>query len=758
MATMPKSPAMILAIGSMVAVLALMASIASSAEPGANSAGDTAGKTVNTGNVEVSKPSPEGRPWRWDHFRATAIESKDRKLPAWIKGPEGAKHPVILFEPDDLPKIRSRLKKGAGPRIMQHLRRHAAGEEVRGAEEEGLRPDRLYFIRRFAESRQIMAAGLYAMLADDAEVTTDAIAKLIDLCRREIPKHRLKHGFNLHTMALGYDLLYNFMTPEQRQIVRNAIDRSAQSMYFHRPWGGDRSGGNWVGHCWVSLGLAGLALQEENHYAPDWIRQGRVASLMYMYHTFDPEGADYEAFSRYFVMGISKVVIFCAAERRQGWDLFPYKGNVFSRIMEFAAYMLLPGMNDYVAFDDAFPGYVDYPGFYAEIAGLTGDQLAQGVFEATYREPRIHVGEPVTAAVWYDPDIPAEKLQGSNRLPLAKAYWGIPGNYKGEWSSGHVFLRTGFDSPEDILFAAQCGSTGGWHGHADQSSFVLCAYGDVLVQDPGIVGTYNELLCEWMKGPEAHSLVLMDGEATPDYTVADKVDWPRRFGRAGEIDSFIHTETLDFVSMDFVEGLELNPKIQKVMRAKRRVLFFRHPGRTGYFVIVDDLVKDESPHRYEWLLQPDDKHKIAKEGPGQFAFAGRVDLKIRVIEPKEPVHEKATFEGYGVDYLRVRSQEDRTRGLFLTILYPKKKDMTMPEIAEIRRDNVVGAKIGEDIVLFNTKYGSPIEVAGVRSDGELVALRISGKAVKNAIVTDGSWLTLNGGKIPFATPSRRKAP
>jgi hypothetical protein len=286
----------------------------------------------------------------------------------------------------------------------------------------------------------------------------------------------------------------------------------------------------------------------------------------------------------------------------------------------------------------------------------------------------------------------------------------------------------------------------------------------VLVQDPGIVGTYHDPLCEWMKGPEAHSVVLIDGQATPDYTVANELEGPERFRKGGRIEGFIHTETLDFVSMDFVEGLELNPKIQKAERARRYVLFFRHPERTGYFVIVDDVIRDNPPHRitdnvphrYEWVLHPDDKHKLIEEGDGQFAFAGRVDLKIRMIEPRQPVHEKATFEGYGVEYLRVRSKEDRPRGLFVTILYPKKKDMELPEIAEIRADDAVGAKIGEDIVLFNTRYGSLLDAAGVQSDGELAAIRISEGSVKQAIVLDGSWLTMNGEDVPFEAPGRRK--
>ena len=80
----------------------------------------------------------------------------------------------------------------------------------------------------------------------------------------------------------------------------------------------------------------------------------------------------------------------------------------------------------------------------------------------------------------------------------------------------------------------------------------------------------------------------------------------------------------------------------------------------------------------------------------------------------------------------------------------------MPSITEIRSGNVVGAKIGEDIVLFNKDRGGSVDAAGVTSDGELVAIRISQGAVKKAIVLGGSSLTLNGKAVDFEKPGPRK--
>ena len=713
----------------LLTVLAAAATAADAAEPKSPPLrNEVAAEKLYVSKVKAPKPYPEGLPWKWSDLAPQSIESKNRKLPPWKMGPEGATHPVVLFDPKDIPKIRRRLQRGAGPRIMVHLKRNA-------------------------ERGNIPQSGRYSIITGDESYARKAIPKLIARADGRPSGRWLSNGGQVYDVALGYDLLYNFMTPEQRTKVRNRLDKLAQNIHLHRL---SHSEGNWLPHVWGAIGIAGFALQEESNYAESWILRARQANLLYMHNTFDSEGADYEALSRYFAMGMDKVLICFAAERRQGRDFLTYRNNIFNQNVEFMAYMLLPTRRAWVPFDDAFIKDVDNPHSFAAVAALTGDPLAQGLFERICAGNWTWFGNGLVAAAWYDPDVPRENPENSRRLPLARAYGGISGRHMGQWSSGHVFLRTGFDKVSDILFAAQCGDTGGWHGHADQSSFYLYAYGDVLVQDPAISGGYGRPLTEWQKGQEAHSQVLIDGQTTPDYTVGDRRNWPEKYHHGGDVDRFVHTRTLDFVSMDFAEGIALNPKLGGAERAKRYVLFFRHPNREGYFVIIDDVIKDSETHRYEWLLQPDPKHKPVKEGPGRFAFTGRVDLKIRMIEPRDAVYETATFKGYGVNYLRLRSKEDRARGLFLTVLYPKRKDMTVPPITEIREEGLIGATIGEDVVLFNTKLSGPISAAGVKSEGELVALRISGGKVTDAIVLNGKSLTYKGKAVAFEKPEPRK--
>ncbi len=239
--------------------------------------------------------------------------------------------------------------------------------------------------------------------------------------------------------------------------------------------------------------------------------------------------------------------------------------------------------------------------------------------------------------------------------------------------------------------------------------------------------------------------------------MGNQLNWPLEYLYGGKIDGFAHTDGLDFVSMDFEFGLELNPLIADADRGKRYVAFFRHANREGYIVIVDDVKWDDANRTYEFLLHPDDQHTIVKEGPGQFAFNGNVDLKIRMIEPADPLHTIATNDPGDPrywPYLRLRSQNDRSRGLFLTVLYPLDSGQTMPTITDIREGSIIGAQVGEDLILFNTDPASgPINTAGVITDGDLVALRIESGVVQNAVVRNGTVLVVNGQVIPFEDPA-----
>ncbi len=53
---------------------------------------------------------------------------------------------------------------------------------------------------------------------------------------------------------------------------------------------------------------------------------------------------------------------------------------------------------------------------------------------------------------------------------------------------GKVVLRTGFESVEDFHFALECAPARTGHSQADVGNYILNAYGERFIEDPGVYG------------------------------------------------------------------------------------------------------------------------------------------------------------------------------------------------------------------------------------------------------------------------------
>jgi len=291
------------------------------------------------------------------------------------------------------------------------------------------------------------------------------------------------------------------------------------------------------------------------------------------------------------------------------------------------------------------------------------------------------LGESSDAEVWHDDTLPVENPDTSPRLALARC-----------WPEhGRVALRTGWSDPNAILFAMECGEYGS-HGHADQGGFVLTAYGEHLVDDTGYGG--------WEATSEAHSVVLIDGEGQ------------RRSGMLGAIRDFLHTEAMDYFEADST------PAYPNARRVKRHVLFVR----PSYFVIVDDVRKDDAPHDYQWLLHSTvqlSTTEITVRQPDDISFdAERASLAVRIISPDTPLSEIVRKQSHQL--LTVATPQKVDEATFFAVLYPTPAGSTPPAVARIRTDALVGAEVGEDLALWS-RQGGEWDHAGIKTDARFAA-------------------------------------
>ena len=617
---------------------------------------------------------------------------------------EPGEHPRLQFDREEIVEIQQSI--ASDP---DHPVRYYYDGLLAAAENQAEKPSRLNGPRASAQALHEVAIA-YA-LTGKSEYADRGVDYLKRLSQRDFgrnPSSVLGNGEYLDCMAWGYDVLYDRLTEAQRQTVRERLDLEAHWMWVqmrtlskdtvHGWWSSDHAN-NWQAVTAGGLGMAALALLGESNNAGMWLTEAIAQIKMLLNHGFDSDGAYFES-PMYHKYTMNYMTPFATALLRSGREnLFEYRDRVLQKTCLYNLYMMEPTRDHFAPFNDGRrlagnppQGLHPADAYFARLASVYRDGLLRWLFDNMFGPNRrfpvwnFQHGHP-DAVVWYDDTVPVEDPDTSPRLALARC-----------WPEhGRVALRTGWNDPDGILFAMECGEYGS-HGHADQGSFVLTAYREHLVDDIGYGG--------WEATSEAHSVALIDGEGQ------------RKGGMLGGINDFVHTEAMDYFEADSTPAYSTEDS--PVQLVKRHVLFMR----PGYFVIVDELRKDDQVHQYEWLLhsrvEPATTNiQILK--PDEIRFQGKeAALEIRVLSSDVPQPEVVDKQGHR--FLRVGLPQKMVEATFFALLYPTSTEHSMPSVTTIRKDDLMGIEIGSDIVLWS-QNGASWEHAGMKTDARFAALR-----------------------------------
>jgi hypothetical protein len=613
-------------------------------------------------------------------------------------------HPRLQFNRGEIAKIQQSISSDP-----DHPVRYYYDGLLAAAENQVSKPSRLNDPRSSAQALNEIAVA-YA-LTGKSEYADRGIDYLERLSHRDFgrnPSKVLGNGEYLDCMAWGYDVLYDQLTEAQRQMVRQRLDLEAHWLWVqmrtlskdtvHGWWSSDHAN-NWQAVAAGGLGMAALALLGESSDAEMWLTEAIAQTKMLLNHGFDSDGAYFES-PMYHKYTMNYMTPFVTALFRAGREnLFEYRGRVLQKTCLYNLYMMEPTRDHFAPFNDGRrlagnPPQALHPAgsYFARLASVYRDGLLCWLFDNMFGTGRrfpvwnFQHGHP-DAVVWYDDTVPVEHPDTSTRLALAR-YWP---------EHGRIALRTGWSDPDGILFAMECGEYGS-HGHADQGSFILTAYGEHLVDDIGYGG--------WEATSEAHSVVLIDGEGQ------------RKNGMLGSINDFVHTETMDYFEADSTRAY--STKDSPTQLVKRHVLFMR----PDYFVIVDELRKNDQPHLYEWLLhsrvEPATTDIQIRE-PDEIRFQGdNAALEIRMLSTDTPKSEIVNKQGHR--FLRVGSSQKMTEATFFALLYPTSTEHPMPSVTAIRTNGLLGIQTEHDTVIWNQNAAS-WEHAGMKTDARFAAYR-----------------------------------
>lgn len=337
------------------------------------------------------------------------------------------------------------------------------------------------------------------------------------------PNTDLAAGHLLYGLGVAYDLLYNDLTPAERDTYRATLARHGDLMYKYFAPKPGRAYAYSQNHTFIpmaGLAVAAYAVYGEVPEAKQWAALSR-AIYDRVLATYSQDGYYYEGYE-YWIFATPWLIHFLDAHKHAtGEDLFDQPGLRNTHL--YAAHALLPGGQSMFDLGDVFEGPItrarigeDYErshpdGHFESNYNILYDLAArfhsseiQGV--ADWMKSLGHTGqEPWWTLVWHDSSVasmPMAKLEPYHHFKdMDVAFW------RSDWG------------PNATAVAFKCGPPEGHHTvldvkkfpdfhleqghvHPDVASFILFAHGQYLTGDSGYAGTPKTI---------EHNTLVVDG-------------------------------------------------------------------------------------------------------------------------------------------------------------------------------------------------------------------------------------------------------
>lgn len=586
-----------------------------------------------------------------------AHESLGPKDSTKAKGPA----PLAVLEPSVIAKPKPELV-GVHPRVyfttaeLDTLRTKVHGEDK--AEWAGI----LTNIRALhvpappppAETRRaqnevgmgIIEAAFAYKMEGDAKYLQAAKEYMDAACTYEVwgysfnkPNTDLAAGHLLYGMGVGYDLLYNDLTPAEREKYRAKLEKQGHAMYMMWKSRPGRSISYSQNHTFIpmaGLGIAAYALYGEVPEAAEW---AKVARAIYdrVLETYSHDGYYYEGYE-YWIFSTPWIIHYLDAQKHvTGEDLFDRPG--FRLMHLYAAHSLLPGGDQMFDFGDVYDGPVsrakqgeDYERSHVDgrllsnynvlydLAARFKDPEIQGV--ADWMRDSLHQAnaEEWWSVVWRDNKVASTPI---TKLPMW--HWFKDADvvfWRSDWSAKATAIAFKCGPPEGHETAELVKQYPDWHledghVHPDVNSFILFAKGEYLTGDSGYAGTPKTV---------EHNTLLVDGHgqgAEGTHDVWGGIPYAQlTLTRLTNV-------TADEKGFTFTgEGADVYVKSLGLTSYRRTLQY-----SAGKLQVKDEIASAQ-PHLFTEVMHAD--KTIDQSGTGSFVFrAGAVPLHVRLMEPKD---------------------------------------------------------------------------------------------------------------------------
>jgi hypothetical protein len=193
-----------------------------------------------------------------------------------------------------------------------------------------------------------------------------------------------------------------------------------------------------------------------------------------------------------------------------------------------------------------------------------------------------------------------------------------------------------------------------------------------------------------------------------------------------------------------------------VQRAERLLLSVKGDGIPTYFLMADDIRKDDNPHEYAWLLHTDSTNVVDISSNPVVITGQQSSMDILFANPQRAdglLLDSWPFDHGGEDpgSITLRARCTAVEPGFFVALLPHTPSMQPPSIAA----GVNGTADASDLMLiwgdvrddavFNP---SRLRLAGdIGTNARLAFVRSDATAIRGYLVADGSLLTFQGENV-----------
>jgi hypothetical protein len=286
------------------------------------------------------------------------------------------------------------------------------------------------------------------------------------------PSHFLDVGEATAGLALGYDWVFDALTPAARRTIRQAIvEKGLQpgAKVTDRADGWTTAENNWNQVCFGGLTLGALAVAEDEPTLADTVLNAARQGIHHGLTPYAPDGV-YPEGPSYWAYGTSyQVLMLAALESALGtdWDLAASSGFMASA----GGYLQTTGPSGrHFNFSDGGEGASFEPAVFWFAKKLRDPGLL------LFERRALTSSKKISAAV------------RSNRFaPLAALWWpapnpdtaapALPQQWTGQGPNPIAVFRSSWTDPNSLYLALKGGAAEINHGHMDAGSFVLEAQG-----------------------------------------------------------------------------------------------------------------------------------------------------------------------------------------------------------------------------------------------------------------------------------------